>query len=309
MMNKFGVLAAVAIAAAFFTPCAKGAVIYVLDNTSLADLRLVSFNSATPGTIISNIPFTGLAQNESIIGIDFRPSNGQLYGYSNDGGVNGRVIQINTATGAVTSAGAGTSLAPNGNRRGFDFDPVADAIRTVTNADENRRYNPNDGTLIATDTVLAYAPADANFGVDPLVAHVAYTNSAVGAIVTTLYGIDSNLDILVRIGGVNGSPSPNGGLLTTIGALGVNVDSFGGFDIDGATGIGYFASRVGGVSNLYTINLNTGAATLVGAIGTGVPLFNGLSVQPAAPAGGVPEPSTFALTLGAAAILYFKRRR
>jgi hypothetical protein len=314
-MKRFGLTGALAVAAACFSTGLEGAVIYVLDNTSNIDQRLVSFDSATPGTIINNIGLTGLAPAgqstapEVLIGIDFRPSNGLLYGYASNGTANGRLVTINTATGVVTSVGVGTSLQPNGQRRGFDFDPVTENIRALTDFRQNRIYNANDGTLIATDTDLAYAPADANFGVFPRVTRVAYTNSAAGAIVTTLYGIDSDLDILVRIGGVNGSPSPSGGLLTTIGALGVNVDAIGGFDIDGATGIGYFTSRVGGVSNLYTINLNTGAATLVGAIGTGVPSFDGLSVQPDAPASGVPEPSTFALTLGAAALFYFKRRR
>ncbi len=309
-MNKFRIFGALALASALAASRVDGAVIYVLDNTTNTNNRLVSFNSATPGTILNDIALTGMSQTEFVIGIDFRPANGLLYGYVNDGGVNGRVVQIDTATGAVTSVGAGTSLAPNGSRRGLDFNPVVDRIRTITNADESRRYNPNDGTLVATDTNVAYAPGDPNSAANPLVSHVAYSNNTSGALVTTLYGIDATLDILVRIGGVDGSPSPNGGLLTTIGPLGIDASDFGGFDIDGATGIGYFATRVGSVSNLYTINLNTGAATLVGAIGSGTPFFNGLSVQPDAPSSGnVPEPSTFALTLGAAALLYLKRRR
>lgn len=309
-MKKFRILGALALVAACSTSSVEGAVIYLLDNSTNTNNRLITINSATPGTISSDIALTGMASNEFVIGIDFRPANGLLYGYVNDGGLNGRVVQIDTATGAVTNVGAGTSLAPNGGRRGFDFNPVADRIRTTTNADESRRYNPNDGTLVSTDTALAYAPGDPNVGANPLISQVAYTNNVAGALVTTLYGIDATLDILVRIGGVDGSPSPNGGLLTTIGSLGIDISDFGGFDIDGATGTAYLVSRVNSVSNLYTINLNTGAATLVGAVGSGTPNYNGLSVLPSAPTNGdVPEPSTFALTLGAAALLYFKRRR
>ena len=41
---------------------------------------LISFDSATPGTINSSLSITGLQPGESILGIDFRPATGQLYG-------------------------------------------------------------------------------------------------------------------------------------------------------------------------------------------------------------------------------------
>lgn len=308
-------LAASAIALFGTMSTAQAAIIFAYDLTSSTDQRLISFNSATPGTINTNVALTGLAPAsqtagaETLIGIDFRPANGLLYGYAGDGGLNGRVVVIDPATGAVTSVAAGTSLAPNGIRQGFDFNPTADRIRTLTDANESRRYNPNDGTNAATDTPLAYGAGDANFGANPEIDAAAYTNNVAGTLLTTLFAIDSNLDILVRVGGVDGAPSPNGGALTTIGALGINLSNVNGFDIDGSTGIAHLSARVGSITNLYTVNLNSGAATLVGAIGNGSAVYNGLSVQPDEPASGVPEPSTFALTLGAAALLYFKRRR
>jgi subtilisin-like proprotein convertase family protein len=86
---------------------------------------------------------------------------------------------------------------------------------------------------------------------------------------TTLFGIDSNTDSLVRIGGLDGVPSPNTGQLTTIGPLGVNATSFGGFDIVPGTNQGYAVLRVAGVSVLHRIDLVTGAATAIGPIGVG----------------------------------------
>ena len=83
----------------------------------------------------------------------------------------------------------------------------------------------------------------------------------------------------MRQGGVNGTPSPNGGVITTIGSLGVNTDANVGFDIARGTNTAYAALRVGGSSGLYTINLATGAADLVGAIGTGSTIV-GLTVLP-----------------------------
>src|SRR5947208_15242736 len=40
---------------------------------------LVGFDSASPGTISSSAPITGLGAGESVLGIDFRPASGQLF--------------------------------------------------------------------------------------------------------------------------------------------------------------------------------------------------------------------------------------
>jgi len=80
-----------------------------------------------------------------------------------------------------------------------------------------------------------------------------------------LFGIDSGRDTLIRIGGVDGTPSPNGGQLFTIGALGVNATGFGGFDIQGGSNTAYSVLRVGGIATLVTVNLTTGAVMQVGS--------------------------------------------
>ncbi len=261
---------------------------YVIGSTSTTpeSTHIVSFDSATAGTIISDITLTGLApatintSAERLVGIDFRPLDGLLYAIKTNGGVNGNVVTVNIVTGAVTSIGGPVS-APNGNFKGFDFNPTVDRIRTTSDAQQNRRYNPNDGTLVGTDVNLTYALADVSNDFIPAVSNVAYTNNLVGAALTTLFGIDHDRDTLVRIGGVNGSPSPNLGVVSTVGPLGIDATNFGGFDISGATGVAYAVVRVGSSSNLYSINLTTGAATNLGAIGGGNLAFDGLSVQPA----------------------------
>ena len=129
---------------------------YVQGSTSTTpeSSHIVSFDSATPGTIISDITLTGLvpaALNtaaERLVGIDFRPLDGLLYAIKTNGGLNGNVVTINIVTGAVTSIGGPVS-GPNGSFKGFDFNPVADLIRTISDARHSRRYNPNDGTIAA----------------------------------------------------------------------------------------------------------------------------------------------------------------
>src|SRR5436190_16574390 len=175
--------------------------------------NLVSFDNATPGTITS-VAVTGLQAGETLLGIDRRPANGLLYGL----GSTNRVYTINTTTGAAIQVGSAGAFTLSGTAFGFDFNPVPDRIRVVSTDTTNFRLNPNDGTLTGTDTPLAYAAGDSGAGITPRVVGSAYTNNFDGAAVTTLFGIDSNRDVLVMQGGPNGTPSPNGGVLTTIGA-------------------------------------------------------------------------------------------
>lgn len=224
--------------------------------------KLITFNSNDPSRLMKNVQITGLQTGENLLGIDFRPATGQLYGE----GSTGRVYVINTATGVATAITT-VPITPNGTNFGFDFNPVPDRIRFVSNATQDLRLNPNDGNLASTDGNLAYAIGDPNQGTTPSVVAVGYTNSTFGPApgTTTLYDIDSGLDILAI------QNPPNNGTLVTVGSLGVDTTNFAGFDISGRSGIGYAALNVSPAttSGLYTVNLMTGAATLVGTIGGG----------------------------------------
>jgi hypothetical protein len=164
--------------------------------------NLISFNTITPGAILRTVPITGLPQGETINGMDFRPRTGQLYGVSSAS----RVYGINTTTGVATAAGAAFTPALAGGRIGVDFNPVPDRIRVVTDNEQNLRLNPDNGAVAGTDTNLVYATGDANVNANPNVVSVAYTNNFNAAASTTLFGIDSELDILVRQGSPGGAP-------------------------------------------------------------------------------------------------------
>lgn len=241
-----------------------------------ANNNLVRFDSATPGTIVSSVPITGMVGGENLIGIDFRPLDGRLFGL----GSGSRLYVIDPITAVATQVGTTTfDVALSGTAFGFDFNPVVDRIRVVSDTEQNFRLDPNSGIVvdgdpatggIQPDTNLAYAAGDPNFGQNPNVVGAAYTNSAADATTTTLFGIDSNLDVLVRQGGLNvppGTPSPNGGQLFTVGPLGVNTSAVLGFDIANGSGTAFATMVVGGVPRIYTINLTTGAATVLGTIG------------------------------------------
>jgi hypothetical protein len=236
---------------------------------------LLNFNPGQPGMINSVRFITGLSPGENVVGIDFRPANGQLYGLTTAN----RIYTINPSNGAATAVGTAAiaATALSGQSFGVDFNPVPDRIRVVNDADQNLRINPNNGARAdapTPDGTLAFAAGDSNAGQNPNIVGSAYTNNFAGSTATTLYGIDSNLNALVTQGtavGVTPAVSPNTGQLFTVGGLGVDTNDMVGFDIAPATNAAFASLTLAGArsSNLYTINLNTGAATLVGPIGGG----------------------------------------
>ena len=247
---------------------------------------LVVFDSATPGSTSAPIPVTGLAAGQTLVGIDFRPLTRQLVGVAAGPGGTGAVYSINPFTGAATSVNTIPTL--TGTAFGVDFNPVPDALRIVSDANQNLRITVGGTGVVNTDGTL-------NPG-DPNVVGAAYSNNVPGGIngQTTLYVIDSALNSLLTQGGVNFPPgvppvSPNTGTLFPVGGLGFDTSDLVGFDISRDTAIAYASlTTPGGPSQLFTVNLGLGAATLVGGIGSGVVLRDITVSQ-------VPEPGTLAL--------------
>ncbi len=248
---------AIAIASLFLANSARAELLYGLTQGQ----QLVTFDSQTR-SINSAVGITGLG-GDSLIGIDFRPSTGELYGFSSGN----RFFKINTATGAAT--GLGNSLLLIDLVKSFDFDPVNDNIRVLTNQRKNIRVNPNTGAAIAADALLNFVGGDPNAGTSPVVVSGAYTNSYPGASTSTLFNLESSLNVLTIQ-----SPQ-NQGKLETVGSVGLslgNIQSIHGMDISGQTGIGYVVGQTlvtgtGLVENtLYTIDLATGAIAAAGPI-------------------------------------------
>ncbi|HEY0154268.1 MAG TPA: DUF4394 domain-containing protein [Longimicrobium sp.] len=245
----------------------QGRRIFALDGAG----NLVTFGSQNPGSVRST-PLSGLQPGETLVGLDFRPSNGMLVA----AGSSSRIYRVDTLTAAATVIGSAPfTPALAGTAFGFDFNPTVDRIRTHGSAGQNLRLHPDLGTVAASDTALTYLTGDAGAGTTPRIVGTAYTNSVAGATTTLLFGIDSNRDVLTLVG------APNGGRMTTVGALGVNTGDDVGFDIFGADAARevYATLTVGSRSELYTINLTTGAATRVGQIGTSSPI-RGIAVAP-----------------------------
>ena len=221
--------------------------------------QLVSFNSATPGTLNTIGTITGLQGGETVVGMDFRPATGQLYAV----GSASRLYVVNRMNGAATFV-ATLSTALSGATFGVDFNPTVDRLRIVSNTGQNLRVNVDTG-MVTVDGAL-------NPGT-PGVTAAAYTNDFNGATTTTLFVIDTNTDTLYT------QNPPNNGTLVSVGPLGINATDQNGFDIATGDNAAYAALTVGALSGFYTINTTTGAATLVGLVGTGISPLTGLAAE------------------------------
>ena len=189
---------------------------------ALSGSSLISFDLATPstGTIIS---ITDVTPTDVLVGIDFRPANGLLYGL----GVNATadtatlyVISTETGQARVVGIAGGLGL-PAAANYSFDFNPAVDRIRVTTDLAAlglNFRLNPNTGALAGSDPAI----------LGPTVSGVAYTNNQPeNGGITTLYTLDSTADVL------NIQNPPNAGVQNLVGPTGVDFSVADGFDIRG----------------------------------------------------------------------------
>jgi hypothetical protein len=274
--------------------------------------KLVRFDGDNPSRVNSK-DITGLVADESLVGIDFRPSaqppgspnQGKLYGV----GDRGYIYTIDSKTAVATRGpritadldgdGDTESVALRGDRFGIDFNPVVDRLRIVSEANQNLRVNVDTGALADFDPVtpgtqpdrdLQYAAGDPNAGQDPNVTGVAYRNSQPSAFdadpttvdpgkTTELYDIDARTDDMSE------QDPPNNGTLITEGSLGVNTNQLIGFDIvtrgaspSGDRGYAALNAPSRGGSKFYKINLNTGDATKIGTIASGSAKVEGLAI-------------------------------
>jgi hypothetical protein len=232
--------------------------------------KLLKFSSDNPRKLRSK-QITGLPMGVSIKGIDFRPASGDLYALGSD-----RVVyRLNPMTAIAVPEGKSFDLMPSilsGNFNGFDFNPTVDKIRVTSDAADNLRLNPDDGTLLSVDTKLTPA------GVQ--VVGSAYTNSSFTAFatrptVTELYAYD-----------IGGSPDKlwiqrpaNAGTLIMPLSTGLDLRGTLGFDIAGANNVGWVAGTSDGrrVSRLYRLDVNTGRTKSLGRIGDGSHTITGLA--------------------------------
>ena len=186
------------------------------------DNHLLRILADDPSNVI-DVAKLDLPAGEAVVGLDFRPSNGALYALTSAS----RLYTIARATAQVTAVGSMTTPLVQGQSIGFDFDPVADTIRIVSDVDQNLRIDPATGAIASTDPTLAFRAEDPNYLQSPNIVGTAYTNT-LKPTPASLFGIDSTRNLLVKI------ENPSDGLVGTVGSLGVDVGAMVGFDIWGS---------------------------------------------------------------------------
>jgi hypothetical protein len=265
---------------------------------ALSGPDLFAFDLTNPTVVQSFAVISGVTAGETLVGIDFRPLNGLLYGLGvNDAADTATLYVISPQTGVAGAVGSFALAGLPAGNYGFDFNPAVDRIRVTTDTGLNFRINPNTGLVVGTDTMIGGANA---------ISGAAYTNNQPdNGGITTLYTLDSATDQLMI------QNPPNGGVQNPVGSTGVDFTNANGFDIPAgvnaavlngpvALGSGYALLTVGGTVRFYTINLASGAATLVGDFLNGFLPANGLAVQN--DLGGIPA---FALSADGANLIRF----
>jgi hypothetical protein len=226
-----------------------------------ADGKLVCFEDDDPRDTDQIGRVSGLQTDTKLVGIDFRPATGDLYGLGDRGGV--YVVDTGSAHAALRSR---LNVALDGTQFGVDFNPTVDRLRIVSDTGQNLRANVVDGTTL-TDGPLNYLgppPVSPALGVTA----VAYTNNdASPNTATTLFDIDTNLDQVAV------QAPPNAGTLNPTGKLLVDATSPVGFDIystlarSGASvdNDAFASLTTASGSGFYTVDPLTGGASKVGS--------------------------------------------
>ena len=243
--------------------------------------QVVSVNRSAPNALVSTQTVVGLKANDSLVGIDYRPADGKLYGV----GALGNLYTLDPSTGVATftvalsadvtdTTAAFTKITGNPSLMSVDFNPVADRLRVLGNDGQNLRINVDTGATTTDGNLNGVSNA--------IVTSTAYTNSFAGTGSTRMFDIDVNQDRLYL------QNPPNDGTLSTVASapLGVNAVGSSGFDIDGFNNMGYAALKVGNSLQLHSINLSvlgteTAAATLMGSLPAAFADLRGIALKPA----------------------------
>ena len=289
MKNRFGRKALLAATLLVGAAQVNADTLYSFNSNQIAVIDTLSLNT------VSYINISGLDSGERLLGIDLRPTDGLIYGVTSSN----NLYTFDTVSGVATLKTALSGASLTNQAIGVDFNPVADfqgnaSLRVVTGVGNNYAVN--------ADTGVVGNLSGSNIGVGYTA--VAYTNSNPGVTTSTtgLYYVNAATDSLHFLNSNFNEPNTVGGI-TTVGSLGVDVLSANGFDIvSNGNAYALFNFDNGTLdSQLFSINLSTGAATRIATLdGT----FNGLAGVSA-----VPEAESYAMLLAGLGLLGLIQRR
>lgn len=224
-------------------PTITGNLLLLTDNNELASIDVDKSDE-----LVSKESIKGLKTGDSLVGLDYRPSDGKLYAI----GYLGNIYTIDTTTTTAEfkkalkadpadTTAAFTAITGDKSQIAVNFDPLTDRLRLVGSNGQNLRIDVETGDTTTDGTISA----------DATVTAIAHTNSFVGTGSTRLFDIDVKQDRLFL------QSSPNDGTLGASAALGVIATGSSGLVINGVTNEAFAVLTVNGVQQLYNINLNS----------------------------------------------------
>jgi hypothetical protein len=229
-----------------------------------ANNTLFVFDSKNTSITTTIGVLSGIPVGHSIVGMDNGGPTEILHVMSfNPTTLTGNLFTLDPRNAVLKVVGSSFSLSAvsKNNEWGFDFDPTTYRIRVVSGDGQNFRIDPFTGTIVGTDTSISS-------GQDVDLTGIAYDrNDTNFATPSTLFAYDFRSDRLGRIGGIDGTPSPNGGVFTPLGGPSGIAAGTSDLDLDiSMTGTGYAVVRTefGNRSSLYTFNTTTGVFTRLG---------------------------------------------
>lgn len=222
-----------------------------------AGQRLVCFDEGVPSSARDIGAITNLSGDSRIVGVDFRPATGELYGLGNAGGI----YTLDVKTGEATFE-AQLNVALDGTTFDVDFNPTVDRLRIISDLGQNLRANVETG-MTTEDFDLVYPAPTPTPGTG--VTGAAYTNNDLDSTTaTTLFDIDATMDQVVI------QSPPNNGSLAATGKLGIDAVGDVGFDIYSVVRAGKtqevraFAAITTDRARFYRVNLLTGRVSYRG---------------------------------------------
>jgi hypothetical protein len=273
-------------AAVLLTRMAEAQTLYLLTT----DNRLATVSATNPAANSAPLTITGVLSGDTLVAIDVRPQNQQLYALGVNATMNTATLyHLAPETGVATAMGSTFSFVqldgttpvifpnPAGATWDVDFNPTVDRLRVVTSTGLNFRVNPNTGAPVDNDNNGANGinPDGSINGGTVSVHGTAYTNNQPNSTVTTQYTIDAASNSLYIQ-----NPPNNGtqtlGVAITLSGMSLDFTDVRGFDIVPGvntsisnapvpSGSALFFATVAGGTSLYSLNLVNGQATLLGA--------------------------------------------
>ena len=240
--------------------------------------QFLTFDRASPGTILGRQAVVGLRPGEKVADADYRPADRVLYVLSDLGNLYfvDEFTGLLTLHAALVDDGSGSFNALGSSSLGAAFNPVDGQLWVVTATGQNLRVNPDDGQVTVAARLTYTNSIDPTDDEDATATAIDFSDSFAGVRATTALVIDTSEDNFAELDdddlGTQGD-----------GALGGDAGGLNGFDVDPVTGVAYAALTIDGSTRLHVVTQTAadfGALVSPKTIGDGLTSIVAIAIKP-----------------------------